>query len=113
MVFCYISGNHTDSSEKGKMMWASVKGRTENNLLKLPFKKVYNVRPGVLQASKGAKNTIMIYKLFSWLIPVVKLFSPNYICSFKELGAAMINATGKGYEKQIIEIKDIKILTGS
>ena len=110
MVFCYISGTHTDSSEKGKIMWARVKGKTENDLMKLPFKKVYNFRPGVLQAAKGAKNTLKFYRLLSWLIPVIKLVAPNYICTLKELGQAMINATSRGYTTSIIEIKDIKIL---
>ena len=110
MVFCYISGTHTDRSEKGKIMWARVKGITENDLMKLPFKKVYNFRPGVLQAAKGAKNTLKFYRLLSWLIPVIKLVAPNYICTLKELGQAMINATSRGYTTSIIEIKDIKIL---
>ena len=110
MVFCYISGTHTDSSEKGKIMWARVKGKTENDLMKLPFKKAYNFRPGVLQAAKGAKNTLKFYRFFSWLIPVIKLVAPNYICTLKELGQAMINAASKGYTTSIIEIKDIKML---
>ncbi|MEI9944419.1 MAG: NAD-dependent epimerase/dehydratase family protein [Chitinophagaceae bacterium] len=107
MVFCYISGASTDSTEKGKSMWARVKGKTENDLMKLPFKKVYNFRPGILKPTKGLKNTLGFYKYFSWLIPVIKLFSKSAVTTLKELGLAMINASSKGYEKQILEVKDI------
>ncbi len=110
MVFCYISGAGTDSSEKGKMMWARVKGKTENDLMKLPFKDVYNFRPAVIQPTKGLKNTLAGYKYFGWLIPVIKLFGKNYISSLKELGLAMINVVLKGYDKHIIEVKDIHLL---
>lgn len=110
MTFCYISGASTDSTEKGKTMWARVKGKTENDLMKLPFKKVYNFRPGIIVPTKGLKNTLGFYKWFGWLIPVFKLLTPNFISSLKELGLAMINASLLGYEKQILEVKDIKAL---
>ena len=109
MVFCYISGAHTDSTEKGKQMWARVKGKTENDLVKLPFKKAYNFRPGILQPTKGLKNTLKFYHWFGWLIPVIRLVAPGSICTLKELGLAMITVATKGYEKQILEIKDIKV----
>jgi len=111
MTFCYISGAGTDSTEKGKTMWARVKGKTENDLAKLPFKQVYNFRPGVLQPTKGLKNTLTFYKYLGWLLPVIKQFATRYICSLKELGNAMINAVNKGYEKQILEVKDIVALS--
>ena len=109
MTFCYISGAGTDSGEKGRM-WARVKGKTENDLMKLPFKKVYNFRPGIIKPTKGLKNTLSFYKYFGWLLPVIKLVAPKYITSLKELGWAMINAATKGYEKQILEVKDILVL---
>jgi hypothetical protein len=108
MIFCYISGAHTDSTEKGKQMWARVKGKTENDLMKLPFKKVYNFRPGILQPTKGLKNTLKFYRWFGWLAPVIRLISPGSMCTLKELGLSMITAATKGYEKQILEISDIK-----
>lgn len=111
MTFCYISGAGTDSTEKGKIMWARVKGKTENDLARLPFKQVYNFRPGVLQPTKGLKNTLTFYKYLGWLIPVIKIFAPKYICSLKELGTAMINSATKGYEKQTLEVKDILVLS--
>jgi hypothetical protein len=110
MTFCYISGAGTDSSEKGKSMWARVKGRTENDLAKLPFKQVYNFRPGIIKPTKGLKNTLGFYKYLGWLLPVINLFSPKYICTLRQLGLAMIHAATKGYSKQIIEVKDIVAL---
>ncbi len=111
MVFCYISGAGTDSTEKGRMMWARVKGKTENDLMKLPFKQVYNFRPGVLQPTKGLKNTLRFYKYLGWLLPIIRMLAPKYICTLKELGTAMINSVTKGYEKQILEVKDILVLS--
>jgi uncharacterized protein YbjT (DUF2867 family) len=111
MTFCYISGAGTDSTEKGKMMWARVKGKTENDLMKLPFIKVYNFRPGIIKPTKGLKNTLSFYKYLGWLIPIIKLISQKYIVSLEELGLAMINAANKGYEKQILEVKDIVALS--
>jgi uncharacterized protein YbjT (DUF2867 family) len=110
MTFCYISGAGTDSTEKGRTMWARVKGKTENDLMKLPFTKVYNFRPGVIQPTKGLKNTLAFYKYFGWLIPIIRLVSPEYITRLKELGVAMIHAGSKGYAKQILEVKDILAL---
>lgn len=110
MIFCYISGAGTDSTEKGKIMWARVKGKTENDLTKLPFKKVYNFRPGIIKPTKGLKNTLSFYKYLGWLIPLIRLIAPNTVSTLKELGLAMINAPGKGYEKNILEVKDIKEL---
>jgi len=107
MTFCYISGAGTDSTEKGKLMWARVKGKTENDLMKLPFKKAYNFRPGVIQPTKGLKNILSFYKWLGWLLPIIRFIAPKYITTLKELGLAMINAANKGYEKNILEVKDI------
>ncbi|RYD82841.1 MAG: epimerase [Sphingobacteriales bacterium] len=110
MTFCYISGSGTDSTEKGRSMWARVKGKTENALTELPFNQVYNFRPGGLIASKGQKNTPKIYKYIGWLLPVIRTVAPNFVSTLQELGLAMINASTKGYNKQIIEVADIKAL---
>lgn len=109
MCFCYVSGAHTDSSEKGKIMWARVKGKTENDLAKLPFKTVYNFRPGIIEPTKGLKNTLGFYKYAGWLIPVIRLFTT--VVTLKQVGTAMINAAGKGYNKSILEEKDIVALS--
>jgi uncharacterized protein YbjT (DUF2867 family) len=113
MTFCYVSGAGTDSSEKGRLMWARVKGKTENDLTKLPFAQVYNFRPGIIESLPGMKNTIKLYKYFKWLIPVVKLFSKNGVVSPVEIGQAMLKVATKGYKKQILEVKDIKELAAS
>jgi hypothetical protein len=107
MSFSYISGTGTDSTEKGKMMWARVKGKTENDLMKLPFKAAYAFRPGMLKPSEGQKNTLKYYKYLGWLYPVLKLIAPNTASSLQELGLAMINVSSKGSEKKILEVKDI------
>jgi hypothetical protein len=110
MVFCYISGASTDSTEKGRMMWARVKGKTENDLMKMNFRQVYNFRPGALVPIKGMKNILSYYKYFSWLIPVFRLLAPNSVCSLEDLGNAMLNAVAKGYEKKIVEVPDFLVL---
>jgi uncharacterized protein YbjT (DUF2867 family) len=109
MVFCYISGAGTN--ERGRMMWARIKGKTESELTKLGFQRVYNFRPGIIAPTKGLKNTLRFYKYLGWLIPVIKLISPGSVSSLKELGMAMINAASKGYEKQTLEVKDIIALS--
>lgn len=110
MIFCYVSGAGTDSSEKGKTMWARVKGKTENDLMKLPFKKVYAFRPAIMRPTKGLKNTLKAYKYLGWLFPILKVTAPNFVCTLKEVGLAMINVALKSYNKQLIEVKDIKEL---
>jgi hypothetical protein len=107
MCFCYISGAGTDSTENKKTMWARVKGKTENDLMKLPFKSVYNFRPGILKPTAGLKNTLGFYKWLGWMIPLIKLFGPNSISTLKELGLAMISVSANGYKKNIIEVSDI------
>ena len=110
MVFCYISGAGTDSTEKGRMMWARVKGKTENDLMKLPFKAVYAFRPGFLRATKGLKNTLRYYKFVGWLYPVLRSLLPKFVSTLEELGLAMIHTATKGYNKNILEVKDIVAL---
>lgn len=112
MVFCYISGAGTDSTENGRLMWARVKGKTENDLMKLPFRQVFNFRPAVIKPAKGLKNTLGFYKYLGWLIPVIKLVAPNIVSSLRQLGLAMIHAAGKGYEKNVLEVSDIVTLSG-
>jgi hypothetical protein len=111
MVFCYISGAGTDSSEKGRLSWARVKGKTENDLMKLPFKEVYAFRPGFLKTTKGLKNTIPAYKYFAWLYPILRFLMPGMLGTLKELGLAMINAAKFGFPKKILEVKDIRQLS--
>ncbi|MBS1512978.1 MAG: NAD-dependent epimerase/dehydratase family protein [Bacteroidetes bacterium] len=109
MVFTYVSGSHTDSSEQGRIMWARVKGKTENDLAKLPFKAEYNFRPGGMLPFEGQKNWKPAYKI---IVQIIKVFAPSKVITMHELGLAMINAATAGYSKNILEIADIKALAG-
>ncbi|WP_231489951.1 NAD-dependent epimerase/dehydratase family protein [Pedobacter sp. Leaf170] len=108
MTFIYVSGSGTDSTEKGKVMWARVKGRTENALLKLPFKNQYNFRPAIMKGTKGQKNVKTIYKILG---PLVSPFISAKTLKLAEVGKAMINVVSKGYSKNILEVDDIIKLT--
>jgi hypothetical protein len=110
MIFCHVSGSHTDNSEKGKIMWARVKRRAENALVKLPFKKVYNFRPGLMKPTAGQKNIKSLYKIINGLYPLLRLIFPGQTSTMREVGLAMINSALIGYPKQILEITDIKLL---
>jgi uncharacterized protein YbjT (DUF2867 family) len=113
MIFCYISGAGTDSTEKGRTMWARVKGKTENDLIKLPFRQVYNFRPGGIQPFlplNPSQTYYKTYKYLGWLFSLIKVIAPNYVITLKDLAAAMINALLTGYPKNIVEMKEMKIL---
>ena len=107
MTFCYVSGSGTDSTEAGKMMWARVKGKTENNLMKLPFKAAYNFRPPFMLPTEGLKNVLPWYKYVTWLYPVCRPLLPSYFITLRELGLAMVNCVLFSYEKKVLEAKDI------
>ncbi|MVM28975.1 NAD-dependent epimerase/dehydratase family protein [Spirosoma sp. HMF4905] len=110
LVFNFVSGSHTDSSEQGRIMWARVKGKTENALMKLPFKAEYNFRPGGMKAFPGQKNAKTPYKL---IVGLIGLLSPKRVVTLQEIGQAMVNAVLKGYSKQILEMDDIKALANA
>jgi hypothetical protein len=110
MQFCYISGAGTDSTEKGKLHWARVKGKTENDLQKLGFSQTYLFRPGILKPTKGLKNTLGFYKWLGWTMPLFETLLPSSVCSLAQLGKAMIHVVSRGYEKNILDVKDIKRL---
>jgi hypothetical protein len=110
MVFNFISGSHTDSSEKGRIMWARVKGKTENSLQSLPFRSQYNFRPGFMKPMPGQKNVKGLYRFISAIYPLLKLLFPNQGSTVREVGLAMINVVLKSYPNQILEVKDIKAL---
>ena len=112
MTFCYISGAGTDSKEKGKG-WAAVKGKTENDLMKLPFKQTFGFRPGFIKPIKGLSNTHSFYKYINWLFPIGRALYPSGFVTLQELAHAMINITQDGYSKQVIEGKDIILLAKS
>ena len=107
MVFDYVTGAQTDSTEKGKLMWARVKGKTENDLMKLPFKAVYNFRPGVMKPFPGQKNVKPIFKP---LIGIIALLFPKSTLTLSEVGKAMIHSVVGSFPKHVLEISDIKAL---
>jgi uncharacterized protein YbjT (DUF2867 family) len=109
MTFCYVTGAGTDSSEKGRVAWARVKGATENALMQL-FKKAYMFRPGFMKATPGQKNVKSYYRYFAWVYPLGRALYPAGFCTLQEVGRAMINAVTKGYPKQILDVKDIVTL---
>jgi hypothetical protein len=107
MIFCYLSGAGADNPEKAKFMQTRVKGKIESDLLKLVFKKVYCFRPGLLKPTRGLKNAHNIYYIFTPFYPIFRRILPNFVLTLQELGIAMINSVTKGYEKQILEVRDI------
>ena len=107
MTFCYVSGKGTDSTEKSSLNWANVKGKTENDLMKLPFKKVFAFRIGFVKPEKDFKNTVNLYNYLGWLYPIVRAVSSNFASTLGEVGRAMINSATLGYDKRILEVEDI------
>jgi uncharacterized protein YbjT (DUF2867 family) len=112
MTFIYVSGSGTDSSERGRMMWARVKGKTENALLRLPFKAAYMFRPGIIQPLHGAKSRTPLYNVFYTigkpLLPLLRLAFPDQILTTEQVGRAMLAVARRGFPKQILETKDIR-----
>ena len=110
MTFIYVSGGGTDSTGKGKLMWARVKGKTENDLMKLPFKRVFAFRPGFMKITKGQQHVPGFYSYVAWLFPVIRLLAPDAVFTLSQVGKAMISAAQDGYEKDVIEVNDLKVL---
>lgn len=108
VTVCYISGKGTSDDVNKGQEWARVKGKTEQDLTKLPLKAAYSFRPGVMKPTEGAKNVISGYKYVGWLYPVTRAI--GIANTLTEVGKAMINATKYGYPKQVLEMKDITLL---
>ena len=111
MTFLYVSGAGTDSTEHGRTMWARVKGKTENDLLKLPFRAAYMFRPGAIQPLHGIRSKTRLYQTFYTvlgpILPFLKSAFPKYITTTEQLGRAMLTVARDGYPKPILESKDI------
>ncbi len=114
MTFIYVSGSGTDSSERGRTMWARVKGRTENALLRLPFKAAYMFRPAGIQPMHGETSKTRLYRVFYViarpLMPLLKRLLPKYMSTTEQIGRAMISAARNGAPKAILETEDINAL---
>ncbi|MEW6767209.1 MAG: epimerase [Pseudomonadota bacterium] len=111
MTFVYVTGRSTDSTEKGPLMWARVKGRTENDLLKLPFKAAFMFRPGLIQPLYGVRSKTgwidIIYTAISPLMSLTAHLAPNSVTTTEQVGRAMIGVARRGYPKPILEVEDI------
>lgn len=107
MTFCYVSGQGTDSSERGKLMWARVKGKTENDVAKLQFKSTFAFRPGYIKPTSGQKRAYKASELIGKVYPLLKTLFPKYVCTMDDLGMAMINVVKFGYTSKVLENKDI------
>jgi uncharacterized protein YbjT (DUF2867 family) len=117
-VFTYVSGVGTDSSEKGRSMWARVKGKTENALLRLPFRAAYMFRPGVIQALHGIRSKTRLYQVFYsllgwWGIPVARALFPNQVTTTERVGRAMLEVVRRAPEQRVLEPRDINALGSS
>jgi uncharacterized protein YbjT (DUF2867 family) len=115
MTFIYVSGSGTDSSERGRAMWARVKGRTENALLRLPLN-AYMFRPGFIEPMDGIQSKTPSYRLFykvtGPVLPLLSRMLPNQILSTRDIGRAMLTVTRSGYESRILEPRDIRRVVG-
>lgn len=115
MTFIYVSGQGTDSSEQGRVMWARVKGKTENDVIKLGFRQAFAFRPGAIIPKRGVEPSSRMYAVLiqylHWLISLVKWLAPNSVVDTEQIGQAMINVTQHGYEKKVILPKDILVLS--
>ena len=111
MTFIYVSGAGTDSSERGRTMWARVKGRTENALLRLPFKGAYIFRPAAIEAVHGeisqTRSYRILYSLLKPLLPLLRRLMPRYLTTTEQIGRAMLAIAKRGSDKHVLESADI------
>jgi len=114
MTFVYVSGMGTDSTERGRIMWARVKGQTENALLKMPFKASFMFRPGIIQPLHGIRSKTTAYRVFYFvlapLLPLLRRLFPRYITTTEQIGRAMLHVARAGAPKNILETVDINRL---
>lgn len=117
MTFNYVSGVGTDSSEKGRVMWRRVKGKTENDLLQMGFKQAYMFRPGAIIPVKGVQASSKMYRFLinnlTWLIKLIKRLAPDAVVDSAQIGLAMINVSQRGYDKKVLMPRDIQIAASS
>jgi uncharacterized protein YbjT (DUF2867 family) len=111
MVFVYVTGRGTDSSEKGSLMWARVKGKTENDLLKLPFKAAYMFRPAGIQPLHGIRSKTAwyqaVYVVAAPLLSLLNRVAPKYMTTTEQIGRAMIKVARDGFARPVLESEDI------
>ncbi|MEZ5400095.1 MAG: NAD(P)H-binding protein [Bryobacteraceae bacterium] len=116
MTFVFVSGAGADSSEKGRLMWARVKGRAENAILRLPFQAAYAFRPGMIQPLHGIESRTpayrRLYKIVGPLFPLLRRLLPNQILTTEQIGRAMLGVVRDGYPRRVLERHDILAAAG-
>jgi len=114
MTFIYVSGAGTDSTERGRSMWARIKGKTENALLQMPFKAVFLFRPAYIQPLHGIRTKTAWYGAFYAVVrpfyPLLKTLFPNYVTTTECVGRAMLNVTKRGFPNPFLENRDINVM---
>jgi len=110
MSFVYVSGSGTDSSEKGRLHWARVKGKTENDLMKLGFRQAFGFRIGMVEPAEGQVHVLKLYTYLSWLMPIIRLF-PSMYNTMAEVAHAMYGICLKGFPRNVIHVGDIHQLS--
>jgi uncharacterized protein YbjT (DUF2867 family) len=115
-VFCYVSGAGTDSTERGRSMWARVKGRTENRLLAMPFRAAYMFRPGYIQPRRGIRSKTALYRaaytVLGPFFPIWQALAPDAVTTTAQVGRAMIRVARDGHSSRILETRDINAIAG-
>ena len=113
-TFVYVSGAGTDSSESGRSMWARVKGRTENALLRLPFRAAYMLRPAIIVPQDGVRSSTRSYQLFydvaKPLLPLLRRLAPRTVLTSREIGRVMLDLARSGYDRPVLETADMRRL---
>ena len=116
MTFCYVSGVGTDSTGRGRTMWARVKGTTENAIFALPFKAAFMFRPGFIQPVKGVRSKTAwyqaVYNVLAPVSPLLLRLAPNQVTTTARLGRAMIEVADRGFDERILHPREINALAG-
>jgi uncharacterized protein YbjT (DUF2867 family) len=116
MTFIYVTGAGTDSTEQGRLMWARVKGKTENDLLQLPFKAAYMFRPAAIQPLHGVRSKTAwyqaLYVVAAPLLTLLNKIAPKYVTTTEQVGRAMIKVARDGFPKRVLESEDINRVQG-
>jgi uncharacterized protein YbjT (DUF2867 family) len=114
MTFIFVSGAGTDSTERGRAMWARVKGKTENALLKLPFKAAYMFRPAFIQPLRGITSKTRLYRIvyavMGPLYPLLKVLTPKHVITTEQVARAMLHVGKHGAEKRVLENHELKAI---
>ena len=110
LSFIYVSGSGTDRTEKGRLHWARIKGKVENDLSRMAFRQTFGFRIGMMIPAKGQQHVLKYYNYLGWMSPFLKVFFPNVISTMRQVANAMIRVCSEGYASDVIYVKDIRKL---